>query len=66
MFCILSKEEMKKTLSEREPGLLRTNEQMDEHLALLLGSGGDKSQAKSISYNVIENRLLDVPLNQVM
>ena len=64
-FCTLSKQDMQKTPEEREPGILRSLDQINEHYALLQADGGKHSRAKIVSYNVIYTPLLNVPMNQV-
>ena len=56
---------MQVPLADREPGELRTLEQLREHYHLLQEDGGHRDRAKTVSYNVVDEALVTVPLHQV-
>ncbi len=65
VFCLINKPTMQVSVEDREPGVLRNLQQLDEHHNLLTNAGGDRRTAKDISFNVIDDRLTDIPLDQV-
>ena len=65
LLCQISKAEMQISPENRtKQPVLRTLETLDENLKKFLESGGDLKNAKHF-FNVIEPRLVNVPLDQV-
>jgi TFIIF-interacting CTD phosphatase-like protein len=56
---------MQKSVHEREPGVLRTLEQLTECHEKYVQAGAVKEKAKDVSLNVIGKALFDIPINQV-
>ena len=65
-FCTLSKTEMQESVANREPGTLRSLNQINDHHAIFQANGSDLTKAKDISWNVIGLPLLNIPIDQVL
>ena len=56
---------MQTSPSDREPGILRTLEQLQEHHQMFEDSGSKEERAKDISFNVLARTIIPVPVDHV-
>jgi hypothetical protein len=57
---------MQKPRAERAEVPARTQDQMRQHYRRFVDEGSVKPKAKDVSYNVIGQPLLSIPINQVI
>ena len=57
---------MQKPPGERQPASARTIAHLDEEYTKFVAAGSIRNLGKDVSYNVVEKRLTDIELDQVL